>query len=192
MESSLAIGLAAGAALALGLLLGLWLWRRGRKSNLASVLKSIGIASRVDVSLPDGNEGQIHIEQLIFTAQGLLVLDVKNISGVVFGSDGMQEWTTIDNGKRFTFRNPQPALLDRVAALRLIARDIPVAGYVVFPATADFSKGRPTYVIQPDELGERFVKPARADLERVIEAFSPQWEAVLAACEPSFKLAASG
>ncbi len=191
MESSLIIGLAAGGALAFVALVSIWLWRRRRQGTLASVLKSITIASRTDISLPDINQGQIHVEHLILTAKGLLVLDVKKVSGVVFGSDAMEEWTTIDNAQRFTFRNPQLALFDRVAALKLVARDIPVAGYVVFPATADFSKGRPSHVIQPDELAERFSKPARADLERIIDAFSPQWERVVAACEPSFKLAVS-
>ena len=191
MESTLILGLVGAAILALVILGIVWLWRRRQDGKLRSVLKAIQIASRTDVSLPDTNQGQIHLEHLIFTAKGLLVLDVKNISGVVFGSDSMEEWTTIDNAQRFTFRNPQPALLDRVAALKLVARDIPVEGYVVFPATADFSKGRPSYVIQPDELAERFSKPARADLERIIDAFSPQWEQVVATCEPSFKLAAS-
>jgi len=183
--------LAVGAVLILGMLAAIWIWRRSRGGKLKGVLKSIRIASQTDVSLPDANDGRIHIEQLIFTAKGFVVLDIKHVSGVVFSSDSMEEWTTIDNGKRFTFRNPQPALLDRIAALKLIARDIPVQGYVVFPPTADFSKGRATYVIQPDELGEQFAKPARAELERVIEAFSPQWETVVSACEPSFKLAAS-
>jgi hypothetical protein len=140
--------------------------------------------------LPDGNGGQIHLEYLMFTAKGLLVLDVKRTTGVVFASDGMQEWTSINKQRRFTFHNPHPALLDRVAALRLIARDIPVAGYVVFLADADFSAGRPTHVIKPDELRERYAKPERAELERVIDAFSPRWEQVIAACKPSFKLAA--
>ena len=191
MESNFILGLGVGAVLVLALAGAIWLWRRRRVGGLTRVLRTIGIASQTDVSLPDTNQGQIHLEHLIFTAKGLLVLDVKNVSGVVFGSDSMAEWTTIDNAKRFTFRNPQPALLDRVAALKLVAKDIPVEGYVVFPVTADFSKGRPAHVIQPDELAERFSKPARADLERIIEAFSPQWERVVATCEPSFKLAGS-
>ncbi|HSG64526.1 MAG TPA: nuclease-related domain-containing protein, partial [Gammaproteobacteria bacterium] len=143
------------------------------------------------VSLPDGNGGLIHIEHLIFTAKGLVILDVKTIDGIVFASDSMTEWTSIAKQRRFAFRNPQPALLDRVAALRLIAKDVPVSGYVVFMAEADFSKGRPTYVIKPEELRARYAKPGQAELERVIAAFSPQWERVVAACEPSFRLAAS-
>ncbi|NNC64654.1 MAG: NERD domain-containing protein [Gammaproteobacteria bacterium] len=185
------LAVAGGGVFAIAVLGAVWLWRRRKEGKLRSVLKAIAISSQTDVTLPDTNRGKIHLEHLIFTAKGLLVLDVKNISGVVFGSDATEEWTTIDNAQRFSFRNPQPALLDRVAALKLVARDIPVEGYVVFPATADFSKGRPSHVIQPDELAERFSKPARADLERITDAFSPQWERVVATCEPSFKLAAS-
>lgn len=169
---------------------GVWISRRRRCGGLAEVLRAIRIAAKTDISLPDGNGGLIHLEHLMLTAKGLLVLDVKTVDGIVFASDSMAEWTAIAKQRRFTFRNPQPALLDRVAALRLIAKDIPVSGYVVFTAGADFSKGRPTHVIKPDELRERYSKPAHAELERVVDAFSPQWERVVAACEPSFRLAA--
>ena len=115
MNSTLVLGLAGGAIIALAIFGIGWLWRRRTQGTLESVLKAIRIDSQTDVSRPATNPGQIHIEQLLFQAKGLLVLDVKNISGVVFGSDAMEEWTTIDNGQRFTFRNPQPALFDRVA-----------------------------------------------------------------------------
>lgn len=190
MLSSNSLLLAAFVTLlvALGALL---IWRRRRRSALADALTAIRIASKTDVSVPDGNGGLIHIEHLLFTAKGLLILDVKRVCGIVFASDGMHEWTVIDGQRRYTFRNPQPALLDRVAALRLIARDIPVNGYVVFSAAADFSKGRPTHIIMSDELKQRYAKPSHAELERVIDAFTPQWERVSGACEPSFRLAGS-
>lgn len=191
MNTVLIFGLAAGLAVSALLVAGVWIWRRRRRGGLAEVLRAIRIAAKTDISLPDGNGGLIHLEHLIFTAKGLVVLDVKTVDGIVFASDGMPDWTAIAKQRRFTFRNPQPALLDRIAALRLIAKDIPVSGHVVFMAGADFSKGRPTHVIKPDELRERYSKPGHAELERVVEAFSPQWERVVAACEPSFRLAAS-
>ena len=181
-----------GAAVAgLLVIVGLVVWylrRRGRES-MAGVIKAISIDARTDVTVPDGNGGLIHLEHLLFTAKGLLVLDTKAVTGIVFASDSMAEWTAIEKQRRFGFRNPQPALLDRVAALRLIAKDIPVSGHVAFLADADFSKGRPTHVIHPEELLARYGKPGHAELERVIDAFSPQWEQVVAACEPSFNLA---
>ena len=191
MNTSLLIGLVAAGVVTAIVLAGLWLWRRRRRGSLAEVLRGIRIAAQTDVTVPDGNGGLIHLEHLIFTAKGLVVLDVKTVSGIVFASDSMAEWTAIAKQRRFTFRNPQPALLDRVAAVKLIARDIPVTGYVVFLTDADFSKGRPTHVIKPEELRDRYAKPGHNELERVIEAFSPQWERVIATCEPSFRLAAS-
>jgi hypothetical protein len=182
-----------GVALAVGLIAAAasWVWRRRRRDKFSEVLRGIGIASKTDVSVPDGNGGLIHLEHLIFTAKGLIVLDIKAVSGIVFASDSMAEWTTIAKQRRYTFRNPQPALLDRIAAVKLVAKDIPVTGYVVFLTSADFSKGRPTHVIKPEELKEKYSKPDHAELERVIDAFSPQWERVTAICEPSFRLAAS-
>jgi hypothetical protein len=191
VESNLVLWLSIAALAVLTLVLALWLRRRGRGENLADALQSIGIASRTDVTVPDGNGGLIHLEHLIFTAKGVIVLDVKAVNGIVFASDSMEEWTTIATRRRYTFRNPQPALLDRVAAVKLVAKDIPVNGHVVFMSSADFSKGRPSHVIQPKELVERYGKPSHAELERVIEAFSPQWEQLIEICEPSFKLAAN-
>ena len=189
MNDQVIVGtVAAGLLLVVGL--AAWWFKRRRGESMASVIKAITIDSRTDVTVPDGNGGLIHLEHLLLTAKGLVVLDTKTVTGIIFASDKLAEWTAIEKQQRFAFRNPQPALLDRVAAVRLLANAIPVMGHVAFLAAADFSKGRPTHVIHPDELLERYGKPGHAELERVIDAFSPQWEQVIAACEPSFSLAA--
>jgi len=58
--------------------------------------------------------------------------------------------------KRFTFSNPQPALYDRIAAVRQIVRQVPVAGKVVFLDGATFTKGVPGMVANLDELQSEF------------------------------------
>jgi LPXTG-motif cell wall-anchored protein len=158
-------------------------WRK-RGPLLAQALHAVAIARLHDVLVPDGMGGQIHIEHLLLTANGLLVIDVKAFSGSIFASDRMQEWTVIGQRGRFTFPNPQTTLYDRVAALRQLVRDVPVNGHVLFCAEADFSKGRPRDVVLPAELMERYRKPERAELERLAEAFAPQWDEVKAATEP--------
>jgi hypothetical protein len=175
---------AAGGAVVLvaaGVLLVRW---RNRGPLLAQALQSVAIDRLHDVLVPDGNGGQIQIEHLLLTANGVLVIDVKAFEGTIFASDRMEEWTVIGRQGRFTFPNPQTTLYDRVAALRQLVRDVPVSGHVLFCAAADFSKGRPRDVVLPAELVERYRKPERADLERLLEAFAPHWDQVKAAAEP--------
>ena len=172
-----------GSLLALLVLLA-WLVgrRRRRAGSLAELVSTVGVESISDVLVANGMGGEIHIEHLLLTGHGLVVLDVKAVSGTVFASDQMEEWTVITPQERFSIQNPQPALYDRIAALRLLVRDVPVSGYVLFLGGADFSKGRPKDVILPEELLSRYGKPEKADLERIMDAFYPHWERVRDTC----------
>jgi hypothetical protein len=160
------------------------LWRRRRGPELVRALDSVAIERLQNVLLPDGMGGHIQVEHLVLTGQGLLVIDAKSFAGTIFASERMAEWTVIGKSGRFTFPNPLGTLYDRVAALRQLVRDVPVAGYVLFGGTADFSKGRPRDVVSAAELVERYRRPDKADLERLIVAFAPHWDRVKAAIEP--------
>ncbi len=184
MISDYRVALAAAILVAILVLALVYLWRR-RGSGVDDTLRAVGVDSMQDILLPDGMGGQIHLQHVLLTAKGLVVLDLKTIKGVVFASDRMDEWTAISHARRFTFQNPQRALYDRIAALRAQARDLPVAGHILFLDEADFSKGRPADVIFPDELQARYGKPERAELERLMEAFYPHWEKVQEASKPA-------
>jgi hypothetical protein len=175
---------AGGAAFAIAAIALAVRWRR-RGPLLEQALQTVSIARLHEVLVPDGNGGQIQIEHLLLTANGVVVIDVKSYAGTIFASDRMQEWTVIGRRGRFTFPNPQTALYDRVAALRQLVRDVPVSGHVLFAADADFSKGRPRDVVLPAELVERYRKPEREQLERLLDAFAPHWDRVKAATEPA-------
>ncbi|MCH8336931.1 MAG: NERD domain-containing protein, partial [Proteobacteria bacterium] len=87
-----------------------WLVIRARKSHsrsLSHTLDNIAFGRIEDLVIPNADEGEIHIDHLVLTAQGLLIVDVKDVSGAVFGSDKMQDWTVISDDRRFTFANPQ-------------------------------------------------------------------------------------
>jgi hypothetical protein len=158
-------------------------WYR-RRPRWAQALHAVAIDRLQDVLVPDGMGGQIQLEHLLLTANGLVVIDVKAFEGTIFASDRMEEWTVIGERGRFTFPNPLGTLYDRVAALKQLVRDMPVVGYVLFSAGADFSKGRPKDVVLPDELIERHRKPDRADLERLMDAFAPHWDKIKDVTEP--------
>jgi hypothetical protein len=175
-----------GVALAVVLgAIGVWqFWWRRRALNLSQALESVAIDRLRDVLLPDGMGGQIQIEHLLLTGNGLVVIDVKRFEGTIFASERMAEWTVIGAKGRYTFPNPLGTLYDRVAALKQLVRDVPVTGFVLFGERADFSKGRPRDVMLPAELLEKFRRPDRADLERLLVAFAPHWERVKEATEP--------
>ena len=176
--------LAIGVAAALVGLTGWIVWRRKRGPELKRAIEAVAIERLQNVLLPDGMGGHIQVEHLLLTGQGLVVIDAKTFAGTIFASERMEEWTVISKQGRFTFPNPLGTLYDRVAALRQLVRDVPVAGYVLFAGGADFSKGRPRDVLSAAELVERYGLPEKAELERIVVAFAPHWDRVKAATLP--------
>jgi len=170
-----------GLPLVLVILLMIWLVYRRRAAHglsLSSVLNEIAY-ERVDgLVIPNIDEGEIQIDHLLLTAQGLLIIDIKDVHGAVFGSDKMQDWTVISNDRRFTFTNPQPALFDRIAAVRHIVRQVPVAGRILFLDGAEFTKGVPGLASTLQELQAEFGDTDKAAAKIKIEAFRQHWEAL--------------
>lgn len=167
----------------LGVLLLLFLWLlyrfvRGRGSRFDQVINDIAYERMHNLVIPNSDGGEILIDQLLLTSQGLLVLEVKNVEGVVFGSDKMQDWTVISEDRRYTFTNPQHGLYDRIAAVRDIVRDVPVAGRILFLEGAEFTKGTPGLVVDFDELANEFGEKSRKAAQVKIEAFMPHWERI--------------
>ncbi len=166
----------AGAAL----LLLVWLIYRhyNRGDRVQQVLDEIGYDRINDLLIPNGDEGEIQIDHLLLTSQGLLILDMKDVVGSVFGSDKMQDWTVISEKRRYTFPNPQAALYDRIAAVRHIVRQVPVAGRVLFRDGAEFTKGVPDLVSDLDELLSEFGEEDKVAAKVKVEAFKPHWDLI--------------
>lgn len=163
------------------LLLILWLlyrYIRGRGSRLDQVLRDIAYERVHDLVIPNGDDGEILIDQLLLTSQGLLILEVKDAEGAVFGSDKMEDWTVISADRRYTFPNPQHGLYDRIAAVRQIVRQVPVAGRILFLDGATFNKGTPGLVATLDQLLEEFGEKNKKTAQVKVEAFMPHWELI--------------
>lgn len=185
MNELLPAELSAGYLLPLVLVVLLLAWllvlqRRRRRSSrsLSKLLATIAFDRLDNLILPNVDEGEIQVDHLLLTANGLLIVDVKDVSGTVFGSDKMQDWTVINSERRFTFANPQPALFDRIAAVREIVRQVPVAGRILFTDGAEFTKGIPSLVCKADDLLAEFGEGDKAAAKAKIEAFKPHWEAL--------------
>jgi hypothetical protein len=163
-------------------LLGLWLlhrYRNRRTLSLSKVLDAIAFERADGLVFPDADDGEIQIDYLLLTPQGLLIIHLKDVIGAVFGSDKMQDWTVIGKDRRFTFSNPQPALYDRIAAVRNIVRQVPVAGRILFLDGAEFNKGVPGLVCNLEQLLEEFGEKDKSAANFKVEAFRPHWQNLL-------------
>jgi len=148
---------------------------RGRRGGLEGALADISFDRIEGLIIPSADEGEILIDYLLLTAKGLLILEVKDNKGIVFGGDKLQDWSVINDERRYTFSNPQPALYDRIAAVRQIVREVPVAGRILFLDGADFTKGVPDLVTNLAELVSDFAEPDKNAAKFKIEAFKPHW-----------------
>ena len=166
---------------ALVLLLVCWLlyrYIRDRRGSLEQTMSDISFDLIEGLIIPKADEGEILVDYLLLTSKGLLILEVKEVVGTVFGGDKLQDWTVITDERRFMFSNPQPALYDRIAAVRQIVREVPVAGRILFMEGAEFPKGVPQLVTTLPELVTDFGEPDKSAAKFKIEAFKPHWELI--------------
>jgi len=172
-------------AVALGWVLALlWRWYRQRRARwrLVAAVTAAGMDHLVDVLVPDGMGGYFHVDFILRTPRGAVVVDLRDVAGNVFGGDQMDEWTVMDGPRRFTFVNPQSALYDRVAAVKALAGEMPVEGRIVFTRRAHFPKGLPKWTLMLDSLGSNF--PSN-EAGTGSDPYDPCWSSVKSAVMPS-------
>ena len=164
-----------------------WRWyRRYRARRALRVAVTAGSSDHLaNCLVPDGMGGGFHVDYLLLTMQGVVVIDLRDIRGNIFGGDQMAEWTVMDGAQRFTFTNPQSTLYDRVAAVKAVAGDVPVEGRIVFTRRGKFPKGLPKWTLMIDALGAEFpaadMEPAAATAAR----YGEPWDRLKSAVRPS-------
>lgn len=156
----------------------LWRTTRTPRRRLLATVRDISADHLADVVIPDGLDGHIHLDLVLLTGQGILVLDVKDHEGAIFAGANMEQWTVMDGARRISVRNPLTALHDRVHAVRLLVEhEVPVEGRTVFTGDAKFVKGRPEGVVLLSELRDAFARRGEGD-EKAIEAFRSRWQRI--------------
>jgi hypothetical protein len=176
------------AAVVLGWALSfLWRWYRTRRAHkaLVAAVCAAGSDNLVDVLVPDGMGGNYHVDFLLLTSLGILVVDLRDVTGNIFGGDQMTEWTVMNGAVRSTFTNPQSGLYDRIAAVKAVAGEVPVEGRVVFTRNGKFPKGLPKWTLMLDSLRSEFPPVERAGLSSTIERFDDAWKQLRSAVSPS-------
>jgi len=176
-----------GGAIAIAALLWLWRWdrRRRARASLVVAVTRCGFDSMHEVLVPDGQGGSVHIDFLLLTSRGIIVIDLRDVDGNIFGGDQMSEWTVMHRSQRYTFVNPQTGLYDRVAAVRALAGELPVEGRIVFTARGRFPKGLPRHTLMLDSLESELPASDRHAMEPLLSRWTPMWNSLRAAVAPS-------
>ncbi len=178
--------IAAAAAVGFGLS---WAWRWYRQFRARKLLRAAvtGGSSEhlIDVLVPDGMGGGFHVDYLLLTPRGVVVIDLRDVKGNIFGGDQMAEWTVMDGAQRFTFTNPQSALYDRIAAVKAVTGDLPVEGRIVFTRRGKFPKGLPKWTVMLDALRPEFATPEFEAAEAAAQ-YKEGWQRLKDAVKPSY------
>jgi len=130
-------------------------WRRHTKRHLVSrLLRSLGGIYVRDLIIPDGVGGTVQTDFLVLLRGGVLVLDVKNYRGALFGAENAPLWSQMVRARSFKFTNPLPENTLRVQSLKLLLPNVPVIGRVVFTREGRFPRDIPAGVSMLDTLAE--------------------------------------
>ena len=160
-------------------------WRKFYQSP-RMVLARIGQRRLSDLVIPDGMDGEIHVDHLLLTPHGILVLELRNASGALFAGENMDEWRVIDQPRRYSFRNPLPGLEARVHAVETISGEVPVIGRVAIAGQVKFAGGRPPGVAMLAEVAEEF-SPRRSRKEKanIPQDYLQAWERLRQTVKPA-------
>ncbi|HEX5161666.1 MAG TPA: nuclease-related domain-containing protein [Steroidobacteraceae bacterium] len=161
-----------------------WMLRRRDARRVARLTSGAADFLR-NVLVPDGNGGDYHLDFVLLTSRGLVIIDMRDIIGNVFGGDQMTDWTLMDGARRTTFTNPQSGLYDRIASVKAIAVDTPVEGRIVFTKRAKFPKGLPRFTVMLESVAAEFPRLGAAELDIAVAKYRPGWQRLKEAARPS-------
>ena len=156
---------------------------RARKA-IDNVISSVAYDELRNVLLPTGTGDQIHVHYLLLTQNGLLVIDLFDVQGVIFAGEKMAQWSVFGPKRHFTFSNPLPMLEERVMAVKQLAGEMPVVGRIVFSMRGEFPKGHPESVIRLDDLQDEFPVVERAP-GGAAAAFATVWDRIKQVSQPN-------
>jgi hypothetical protein len=161
-----------------------WMIRRRDARRVARVTAGAADYLR-NVLVPDGNGGDYHLDFVLLTSRGIVIIDMRDFVGIVFGGDQMTAWTLMTGPSRTTFVNPQAGLYDRIASVKAIATDTPIEGRIVFTKRAKFPKGLPRFTVMLESVAAEFPRLGAAELDIAVSKYRPGWAKLKEAAKPS-------
>ena len=146
---------------------------RFREWRMQRCLKRIGCEQLRDLVCPDGLDGHYSIDRLALTRDAILLISYKPYVGNIYCAERISEWTQVIEQKSFKFENPLFELENQLTAIREITGKVELLGLLVFSHSANFPKGHPDSVLQPDTIPQRFLD---ASVDEVNADVRHAWE----------------
>ena len=156
--------------------------RNRHQRQVKKLINDLSHKSLRNVYTPDGTGSEAWIETLLLTDGGIVVLDIHDYTGNLFGGVNINEWTQLIGSKSYKFNNPLLELPMRIHAVQALVEGVPVIGRVVFTHRGHFPKGIPDGVLMVDETYDvlsGFLRPALAK-----EKLDAAWDAIMHASRP--------
>ena len=69
-----------------------------------------------DVMVKTGR-GSVQIDHIVVSQYGIFVIETKNIAGIITGTEHSENWTKVDNGRKYEFFNPITQNMGHINAL---------------------------------------------------------------------------
>ena len=161
--------------------------KKSSKSNACKALAKKLINSVSDtissVSLKDTAEGEFHFDHICLTATGIVVVDVKDFRGLLFGGANTDQWTQVIDSRSYKFENPLYHNREKVQTIKtLIDDEIPVFGCVVFTNAGSFPKDQPQGVYTHDRFDQEFDYSGQST--DIPQKFEEVWKLVKSGVSP--------
>jgi hypothetical protein len=114
---------------------------RGRRGERAvhNAIVAAGAECITDFIIPDGRGGLTQVDHVVKLPIGIAVIETKNYSGKIYGTEREKTWTQAIGGQRNKFQNPLRQNHLHVEAIKAIVGEcVDVIGPVIFVGDAKF------------------------------------------------------
>ena len=154
--------------------------------QLVRSFESVSAAVLRDVLIPDGSGGQLHIDFLLLTGRGLLVVDYRDVEGIVFGGEHMREWAVMNGSRAHHLPEPAGSPLRPHRSRESCSRaKCPVDGRIVFTGPIQVSEGPAAARAAARPAGRRNTRLPCPAPPHPAERYRAAWDQLVAQVEPS-------
>ncbi|MCM3722878.1 nuclease-related domain-containing protein [Solibacillus isronensis] len=126
--------------------------------RIRKILESLGEDVKIynDLYVPKKNGEMTQIDHVLLSPNGIFVIETKNYTGWIFGSESQRNWTQTIYKKKSRFYNPVMQNKAHIKALQhYLNMDVPLHSIIVFSNAATFKFKEPfheAHVLQTKHL----------------------------------------